>query len=165
MKPPRAALLLIVLCALAAPRASIAATLQGTVIRVTDGDSVMFRPDEAGAKPLKLRLEGLDAPERCQPGGTQASEALSARVLNKRVQASTRTLDDYGRTVATISLNGEDVGAWMVAQGYAWARGYRNAPAPYAKQELEARAARRGVFADPQAEEPRLFRKRHGACD
>ena len=140
-------------------------TIEGTVSRVTDGDTLVLKPDAKGEKPIKLRLQGMDAPERCQPGGDESREALAARVLNKRVQATTHATDDYKRSVATVELNGEDVGAWMVLQGRAWTHGFKHAAAPYAKQELEARAARRGLFADPASQEPRQFRKQHGPCN
>ncbi len=138
--------------------------IEGTVVHVTDGDTLWLRPDAAGAKPRKLRLAGIDAPERCQPGGVESRAALAARVLHRRVQALPRAIDDYRRTVATLHLDGEDIGAWMVLQGHAWSHGYRHAPAPYARQEIDARTARRGVFADPQAQEPRQFRKQQGPC-
>jgi endonuclease YncB( thermonuclease family) len=138
--------------------------IDGTVVHVTDGDTLWLRPDAAGAAPFKLRLAGIDAPERCQSGGAQAGAALAARVLHKRVQALTRATDDYKRAVATVHVDGEDIGAWLVLQGHAWARGYRRSPGPYARQEAEARAARRGLFADPQAQDPRAFRRQHGPC-
>jgi micrococcal nuclease len=139
--------------------------MAGTVVHVTDGDTLWLKPDTAGEKPLKLRLAGIDAPEHCQSGGAQAGAALAARVLHRRVQASIRATDDFQRAVATVRLDGEDIGAWMVLQGHAWSRGYRHAPGPYAREEAEARAARRGVFADPRAQDPRLFRKQHGPCE
>ncbi len=139
--------------------------IDGTVVHVTDGDTLWLRPDGAGEKPFRLRLAGIDAPERCQSGGAQAGAALAARVLHKRVQVITRATDDFQRAVATVHVDGEDVGAWLVLQGHAWTRGYRHAPGPYARQEAEARTARRGVFADPQAQDPRAFRKQHGPCE
>ncbi len=113
----------------------------------------------------RVILWGIDAPERCQSGGAQAAAALAARVLNQRVEATRRATDDFQRTVATVRLDGEDIGAWLVLQGHAWARGYRHAPGPYAWQETAARAARRGVFADPRAQDPREFRRQHGRCE
>ena len=156
---------LVALVALACAAPALGETIEGTVVRVTDGDTVVLKPDTKGEKPLKLRLQGIDAPERCQPGGDESREALSARVLNKRVKATTHATDDHKRAVATVKLDGEDVGAWMVQQGRAWTHGFKHAPAPYAKQELEARAARRGLFADPASQEPRQFRKQHGPCN
>jgi micrococcal nuclease len=140
-------------------------TIEGTVVHVTDGDTLWLAPDAAGHKPFKLRLAGIDAPERCQSGGAQAAAALAARVLNQRVEATRHATDDFQRTVATVRLDGEDIGAWLVLQGHAWARGYRHAPGPYAWQETAARAARRGVFADPRAQDPREFRRQHGRCE
>jgi micrococcal nuclease len=139
--------------------------IDGTVVHVTDGDTLWIKPDAAGEKPFKLRLAGIDAPERCQSGGAQAGAALAARVLHRRVQAVTRATDDFQRAVATVRLDGEDIAAWLVLQGHAWTRGYRHAPGPYARQEAEARAARRGIFADPLAQDPRSFRKLHGPCE
>lgn len=160
----RAALAALLSVASAGATLARAETLEGTVVRVTDGDSVWFKPDGANARPVKLRLEGLDAPERCQRGGEQARDALSGRVLERHVQVVPHATDGYRRTVGTLRLDGEDIGAWMVLQGHAWTHGYRRAPAPYARQELDARAARRGVFADPHAQEPYRFRKQHGPC-
>jgi len=139
--------------------------IDGTVVHVTDGDTLWLKPDAAGERPFKLRLAGIDAPERCQSGGAQAGAALASRVLHRRVQAVTRATDDFQRAVATVRLDGEDIAAWLVLQGHAWTHGYRHAPGPYARQEAEARAARRGIFADPLAQDPRLFRRLHGPCE
>jgi len=154
-----------VLLAMAAVQAS-AATLQaqsGVVTRVLDGDT-LWVSTSASQPPLKLRIQGIDAPEICQPGGVQARDALKRQVLGKSVTVTSRAHDDYGRTVGTLHMQGQDMGRWMVAQGYAW--GYSNRPkkAPYADEQRQAQSARRGVFSDAAAEEPRLFRKRHGSC-
>jgi endonuclease YncB( thermonuclease family) len=156
------ALLLALSCGAAWARSVV---IEGTVVHVTDGDTLWLKPDATGEMPFKVRLAGLDAPERCQSGGAQAGAALAARVLHRRVQAFTVATDDFQRAVATVRLDGEDIGAWLVLQGHAWARGYRHAPGPYAQQEAAARAAGRGVFADPQAQDPRLFRRLHGRCE
>jgi micrococcal nuclease len=52
----------------------------------------------------------------------------------------------------------------MVREGHAWSYRYRRDGGPYAKQQALARAARKGLFATARPEEPRAFRKRHGAC-
>lgn len=156
------ALILAVLAALAG--AASARSMHGTVTHVTDGDTVWLQPDDLSAPAVKLRLQGIDAPEICQPWGPQARAALEARVLRRHVQVDTRATDDYGRRVAKLHLATEDVGAWMVAQGHAWSYRYRRSAGPYAAEEQQARAARRGLFADARAVEPRLFRRQHGAC-
>ena len=141
--------------------ASTAHAMTGVVTHVTDGDTVWVRED--GRKPVSVRLHGIDAPERCQDGGEEATEALAARVLKRQVHVDTRAVDGYGRLVGTVTLGGEDIGEWLVMQGHAWSPGFRNAQGPYAEAERLARSRRRGLFARP-AIEPKVFRKEHGAC-
>jgi micrococcal nuclease len=146
--------------------AATAQAFSGVVTHVTDGDTVWVQPDATGTprKPVKLRLQGIDAPERCQAWGAQATAALASRVLHQRVQVRTRAKDSYERTLGNLRLGGEDVSAWMVEQGHAWSNHYRHGLGPYAAEERQARAARRGLFAEPGAIEPRRFRKTHGSC-
>lgn len=141
-----------------------AATLGGTVSRVTDGDTVWVRPP--GQRPVAVRLVGLDAPERCQPGGSEATGALAARLLRRHVDVETVGRDDYGRTLGRLYLDGQDIGAWLVREGHAWSAGRGRADGPYRREERSARRHRRGVFAaDPSAlETPQEFRRRHGPC-
>lgn len=151
--------------AVAASASAEPRSVEGTVIHVTDGDTVRLQPDGTDAAPLTLRLHGIDAPERCQAGGATARQALASRVLHRHVRAVVVATDDYQRAIASLRLDGEDVAAWMVLQGHAWSYAYRHVPAPYAQQEAAARAARRGVFADPLAQPPRVFRRQHGPCE
>jgi micrococcal nuclease len=148
-------------CAL---QAGAAQPWHGTVTRVSDGDTLWVRP-AAGGKPVKVRINGIDAPEICQAGGRAARKALAARVLGRRLGVFARGQDDYGRTIASLELEGEDVGGWMVSQGQAWSYGFGRDGGPYAAQQARAQAASRGLFADRAALAPRLFRKRHGPCD
>lgn len=136
---------------------------QGTVTHVTDGDTLWVRP-QRGGEPRQIRLDGMDAPEICQAHGETARSVLAARVLGQRVQVRGRRTDDYGRLLARITLQGQDVGGWMVSQGQAWSYRYRRNAGPYAAQEAQARAHRRGLFANARPEQPRDFRKRHGTC-
>jgi endonuclease YncB( thermonuclease family) len=106
---------------------------------------------------------GLDAPEICQAFGTQARDALAARVLHRTVRVSTRARDQYQRSVGSVSLEGQDVGAWLVERGFAWSARYRGRSGPYAQEETQARQGRVGLWA-ANAVEPRVFRKRHGSC-
>lgn len=133
------------------------------VTHVSDGDTLWVKP-EGAAKPRKLRLLGLDAPEICQAGGVAARDALTALVAHARLRVSVRYQDRYGRGLARISANGEDVGARLVASGHAWSNRWHHSLGVYAKQEAFAREQRLGLFAQPQAELPRDFRKRIGSC-
>ena len=72
--------------------------------------------------------------------------------------------DDYGRTVATVYLQGQDINRWMVASGHAWVYAYRGKKDAYADEFDQAQAARRGIFSEAQAQEPRAFRNSRGSC-
>jgi len=144
-----------------------AGAASGVVTHVTDGDTLWVRVDGASprAKPKKLRLQGIDAPERCQAWGPQAAEALGRRVLQRRVRFETVAQDGYHRSIARVSVDGDDVAAWMVAHGHAWGDHYRRRDGGrYGALEAQAKAARRGLFAQPGAIEPRVFRRMHGSC-
>ena len=148
----------------AAPERALLQTAR--VSRVVDGDTVWVKL-EARAKPIKVRILGIDAPEICQQGGAEAQQALAGRVLGQWVTLQvqpTRSRDDYGRWLARLQWQGSDVGRWLVQSGHAWSYTYRRDPGPYASEQAMATAARRGVFADAAAENPRQFRQRHGAC-
>ena len=135
----------------------------GVVTHVVDGDTVWVKTS-ASQQPLKLRIRGIDAPEICQAGGVQAQNALKAHVLGQSVTVTSAAHDDYGRTVGTLHVQGEDVGRWLVANGHAWVYSFRHKKVPYSDEFAQARAARRGLFSDAAAEEPRAFRKAHGSC-
>lgn len=132
------------------------------LVHVHDGDTLWVQPEGGGQK-IKLRLDGVDAPEICQPGGTASRDALARYLQERPILVHTRHIDRYGRPLAHLSIDDEDVGAWLVREGYAWSYRYQNDGGPYVLQEFLARALRRGLFAQA-AEEPRDFRRRHGPC-
>lgn len=140
----------------------------GIVIRVVDGDTVWVKPvGQSASKPYwRIRLLGMDAPESCQAHGREATQALTKRLLQQRVTVAWHKPDVYGRWLATLSGPGssQDVGAWMVGEGHAWSYRYKKNVGPYARQEQQARAAKRGLFAASDALEPRVFRRTHGSC-
>ncbi|MFC5496344.1 thermonuclease family protein [Caenimonas terrae] len=155
------AMSLMLLLALSTAAPAGARALSGIVNHVTDGDTLWVRPLHGA--PVQVRIRGLDAPEICQAFGPQARDALAGRVLHRAVRVSIRARDVYHRSVGSVSLDGQDVGAWLVAGGYAWSARYRGRSGPYALEEEQARRARRGLWADA-AIEPRSFRRRHGSC-
>ena len=145
--------------ALATPRS----VQSGVVTRVVDGDTVWVKTSPS-QPPLKLRIQGIDAPEICQEGGMQAQEALKGRVLGQSVTVMSGAHDDYGRTVGMLYVQGQDVGRWLVASGHAWVYSFRHKKGPYSEEFAQAQAAQRGLFSEAAIEEPRVFRKREGSC-
>ncbi|MDP3618057.1 MAG: thermonuclease family protein [Rhodoferax sp.] len=153
--------LLLVLCL--ATSAQSRETFSGQVSYVTDGDTLWVQPDGAG-KALPVRIEGIDAPEICQQGGTAARDLLAQLTLHRRVTVRVAQYDQWGRALATLNLDGRDLGAQMVRAGQAWSYGWRGRPGRYAAEEVFARQSQQGLFAAADPESPRDFRKRHGSC-
>jgi micrococcal nuclease len=137
--------------------------LTGTVVRVVDGDTLWLKT-AADGEPVVIRLEGIDAPESCQPGGTEATQALNVLALNRSVTARVATKDDHGRTVAKLFDGGKDVGDRMVRDGHAWSIRFKYDRGPYVAEERMAIALKRGLHADGAAVMPREFRQRNGPC-
>ena len=157
--------LALLLAAAPAAQARPPAELQGRVERVVDGDTLWFAP-RGGGRALKVRLQGLDAPELCQAWGPQSRAALQALVHRREVRLRVLARDGYGRLLARLSdAQGQDLGERLVREGAAWNDGWRRRPGPYADAQRAARALGRGVHADAAALHPRDFRRRHGPCE
>lgn len=120
--------------------------LPGTVVGVVDGDTVDVR---LSSGMIRVRLQAIDAPERGQPYGDAAKQALARIVFGKAVDLEPYEQDRYDRLVARIWLGDVDVNAAMINDGYAWAyRRYLDG-APYCIYEYDARRARRGLWQAP----------------
>jgi endonuclease YncB( thermonuclease family) len=121
-------------------------TLSGTIVSVTDGDTVRARLDGSD-RTLAIRLEGIDAPERGEPFSTQARNATRVMLFNKKVQLKATDVDRYDRLVARVVLDGRDSSLELIEAGLAchFTR-FVNDPL-LAKAQLTARAAGRGFWA------------------
>ena len=144
-------------------QADLVKIADGKIVKVVDGDTLHVQPAQGGAS-QKLRIKGIDAPEVCQAWGLQSREALARLVWGHRVTVQLNDVDDHGRWLAHVFVNGEDVGARLVAQGHAWSYQFRRDPGPYVFQQQQAAINRLGLFGQPQAMRPREFRQRHGPC-
>ena len=143
-------LVLAVLALSAFARDSIGTVLTGEVVKIADGDTLTLLT--AGKEQVKVRLTEIDTPERKQPYYQKAKKALADRLFRQVVQVEIVDWDRYGRAVGKISLDGEYINAWMVAQGHAWV--YRKYSDDPKLLELEASARRQGIglWALPEAE-------------
>jgi len=143
--------------------ASGAQTLSGRVVAIADGDTITIL-DSANTQ-HRIRLAGIDAPETHQTFGEQSSQSLSGMIFDKDVGVSYQKIDQYGRIVGKILLDGKDINLEQVKAGMAWHyKFYEDEQTPedrelYAKAEAEARAARRGLWQDPNPSEPYQFRR------
>jgi endonuclease YncB( thermonuclease family) len=118
--------------------------LVGVVTGVIDGDTIKV---QLGTGPVTVRLGHIDAPELNQSGGGAAVRALHGRVLGNEVSLDVVTRDRDERLVAVVFLAGENVNAWMVKQGHAWAYRGHTREADYCAWENAARSLRRGLWA------------------
>lgn len=130
----------------AATRADETAAATWRVVSVHDGDTVVCL-DEHDTQ-HKVRLSGIDAPEIGQDFGTKSRDTLRSRVLRKSVAVHSRGQDQYGRTLAALEIDGDDVGEWMVSSGMAWHYKRYSDDKALAAAERQARTARRGLWAD-----------------
>lgn len=152
---------LFALALLGAAAGACADPLRGVVIAVIDGDTVLFKPDHyrpSSRTFLKIRLADIDAPEKDQRHGAAATRALKALVLDQRIEADTRATDVYGRRIARLRKGTLDVNAELVRRGHAWASIYRR-QAALRDAEAAARAARRGLWQDPNPVPPWTWRR------
>lgn len=109
---------------------------------------------------VKIRLNQIDAPALGQPFGRRSKQSLSEMVYGKTVTAATKGTDRYGRTIATIYVEGLDANAEQVRRWMAWVyRKYARDPKLY-EIEQKARDAKRGLWADSDPIPPWVWRKR-----
>ena len=132
--------------------------LEGRVVAVHDGDTVTLL--DGMQVEHRVRIAGIDAPERGQPFGTSAKENLARLMHGRRVAAHCHKRDRFGRDVCSVLVGGRDVGLEQVRNGLAWwyreyAREQRaEARASYEAAEGEARSARRGLWHDASPQAP-----------
>jgi len=138
--------------------------LTGTVSRIVDGDTLWLKT-EGDSVPVVVRIEGIDAPESCQAGGSDATAALNALALGRSVTVRVVAHDDHGRTVGKVLDGAKDLGDRMVRDGQAWSSRYKYDRGPYVAEERMAFALKRGLHAPGGAVQPRDFRKQHGPCE
>ena len=117
-----------------------AGTLQGKVVNVADGDTITVL--DAQNTKHKIRLQGLDAPERAQPFGQKSKQSLHQLVHSKQVTIDFDKKDKYGRTVGKVLLNGTDICLEQIKAGMAW---------HYKQYQSEQSKEDRKIYADAEA--------------
>lgn len=157
-----------------APASAYSESLHGRVVGVSDGDTITVL--DADHQQHKIRLSGIDAPEKAQAFGQRSKEHLSHLVFNRDVAVEWRKKDRYGRTVGKVLVAAPacreascpkvlDACHEQVLAGMAWwYRQYANEQEPsdahrYEQSELEARTRRIGLWTDPQPTPPWEWRK------
>ncbi len=143
--------------------------LTGRVVGVADGDTVTVL--DASRQQHKIRLIGIDAPEKKMPYGNRSKQSLSDLVFDRQVQVEYSKKDRYGRTLGKIIVDGVDANLEQIKAGMAWHyRQYQREQsvddrATYSQAEEEARASKRGLWKDTDPMPPWDWRKQQRKKD
>jgi endonuclease YncB( thermonuclease family) len=139
-----------------------AAELRGRVVKISDGDTITVLDQDKHQH--KVRLWGIDAPERKQPFGTVAREVLGELVQARDRVVETHGADRYGRTLGTVFVVGSsgqrtNANLSMVKQGLAWQYTRYDHLEELADAEKDARDRKAGLWADKEPVAPWDWRR------
>ncbi len=137
---------------------TVLADFTGPVISVLDGDTIEILHDR---HPKRVRLHGIDCPEKDQAYGHAAKLAASVLVFGKEVTIHPFGKDKYGRTIADVFLlDGTNVNHELVKDGWCWwYREYAPGDRELERLEQDAREAKKGLWGDPAPVPPWVYRK------
>ena len=124
------------------------------VIKISDGDTITVLNSK---EQTKVRLYGIDAPEKKQDYGQRSKQFLASLIAGQVVEVEPKGKDRYKRTLGIIYHKGQDINAQMVLKGYAWA--YVKYSRIYVDQEKLARENKRGLWQSSDPTPPWEWRK------
>lgn len=137
---------------------------QGKVVKVTDADTITILGSDE--KRYKIRLQGIDAPEKKQSYGMACKDKLAAMVLNRRVDVEAYKTDRYKRVVAKVMVDDKDMALELIRQGCGWHyKAYADEQSwrdqrSYASAEKQARNNKQGLWQAVRPQAPWDYRKR-----
>ncbi len=137
--------------------AGIAGAADLRVVRISDGDT--FTGLDSQNRQVKIRLHGIDAPEKAQAFGNVARKALGDLIEGKTVEVQQVDKDRYGRVVANVHIGGTHVNRELVAKGLAWRYVQYDKKGEFTQVEQAAKTARKGLWADANPVPPWEWRK------
>lgn len=144
--------------------AAAADTYTARVVAVTDGDTIKVLDSQT--QQHKIRLAGIDAPEKSQPFGHRSKQHLSDLVFGKQVTLDCNKIDRYRREICVVLVDGKDANLGQVAAGLAWwYRKYAKEQSAqqrvdYEAAEDSARSGRLGLWIEPDPMPPWEWRHR-----
>jgi len=132
-------------------------TADGEVVGILDGDTIEVMQ---GGSAVRVRLDGIDCPEKKQAFGRRARQFTSRMAFGKQVQVIEKGKDRYGRTLAGVILpDGKSLNQELVREGYAWWYWKYSDDEELKRLQAQAREAKRGLWSDPQVIPPWTFRQ------
>jgi len=142
--------------AFTAPGLALAEAFSARVVGVADGDTITVLRDKTR---LKIRLQGVDAPEKAQAFGKRAKQFTSGLVFGKEVRIEPVKQDVFGRTVARVIIDNKSLGEELLRAGMAWHFKRYDKQKKLSLLEQQARGLRRGLWADPNPSPPWDWRR------
>ena len=126
----------------------------GKVTGVADGDTITVLHD---GRSEKIRLHGIDTPERKQAFGNKAEALTNSLVRGRTIEVMPQTVDRYGRTVALVYVDGQSLNELLIRNGYAWV--YQkyckdSFCSEWSRLEEQARSQKKGMWQDPHIVPP-----------
>lgn len=135
-------------------------TVSGKVISIIDGDT--YDALLQGNKTIRVRMEGIDAPEKGMPFYQKSKKCLSSLCFGKQVKIKITGIDNHERFLAyTYNENGNELSQEMIKAGLAWHFKKYNSDQKLSKLEMEAKALRKGLWIDENPMSPWENRKLH----
>jgi len=128
---------------------SICLAWSGKVVSVTDGDTIKVMHD---GKEEKIRLYGIDCPEKGQDFGQKVTDLTSTLVAGRNIEVQQKDRDRYGRTVGLVSVDGQSLNELIIKNGYAWVyRQYckESFCSTWIQAEEAARQQKKGIWSSP----------------
>ena len=141
-----------------------AKTIEGLVVGVADGDTITVLDQQKNT--YKIRLQGIDAPEKKQAFGEKSKQSLQDLVHSKQVRIEYDKEDKYGRIVGKVTVDDVDVCLQQLVLGMAWHyKKYQNEQsvsdrALYSETELKSKSLKLGLWTDDTPMPPWEFRKK-----
>lgn len=132
-------------------------SITGRIVSIADGDTArLLTPDK---RQVKIRLVHIDAPEKAQAYGKRSRQTLAAYIFKKDVTVKVFGTDKYKRTLGEIFVGDKSINLAMVRDGMAWHYKKYSQHENYAQAESQARAAKRGLWADEKPMAPWDWRR------
>ena len=137
----------------------LSAEIRGLVVGVSDGDTITVLDDMDKGR-FRIRLYGIDAPEKKQDFGQKAKQYLSSRLFRKAVVIRYKEIDRYGRIVGKVYLDNEEINVDMLKNGYAWHYKKYDNSEEYSQAEINSREKGIGLWSLKNPVPPWNFRKK-----
>ena len=141
-----------------------AKTIEGLVVGVADGDTITVLDQQKNT--YKIRLQGIDAPEKKQAFGEKSKQSLHDLVHKKQVRIEYDKEDKYGRIVGKVTMEDMDICLQQLVLGMAWHyKKYQSEQsvsdrAVYSDTELKSKSLKLGLWTDDTPMPPWEFRKK-----